>query len=111
MTRFLALLVLSAALLGGCGIEKFQSQVNAAAAELEQKTGSKPFPGWRSYNGVLVEVNFTFEASEVAKYPIGELEKLAREAAEHHITPPPQRVNVSVQRGVAKPLPPGSIST
>jgi len=109
--RYLASFLVVAALLGGCGFEKFQDQTNAAAVELGEKVGVKPFPAWKSQNGVLVEVTFVFEAGDIARYSIGELEALAREAAARHIDPPPQRVNVSIHRGNSRPPPPGTTNT
>ena len=98
--NYLARLFVVALVLCGCGTEPFEVQLKAAATELEQQVGSRPFPAWKSNNGGLTEVTFIFETDDVAKLKIADLEKFARDAVAKHVNPPPRTVGVSVQRGV-----------
>ena len=108
--RHLAQFVVVAMALCACGVEEFEAQLKAASTELEQKVGSRPFPAWKSNNGVLTEVNFIFETDDVAKYSIGDLEKFVREATAKHVVPPPRNVSVSVQRGIKQIVRPNNTS-
>jgi len=86
--------------IGACGFAEFDSQLAAAANELERTVGSKPFPEWKSQNGVLVRVTFIFETDDVEKLTIGDLERHVQAAVAKHVHPPPQSVGVSTKRGI-----------